>query len=214
MSADSNASPSRLIIPAPPELRRGNAVSWYDVRLVPGGDRQSLPGPGRRGEKMALAVSDTELIEEDHFRTVIRDEQAQVDISVRITRSASGVLELASEINGQPFVVSGRADRPETMANIDTPVELDPPESELLNRWGALAASFESLAHATRQSWHCDSCMLMGGAITGSVGCCAAVHLPPCCIGILGFGAQFVENCAGSCAHVHPIVIVEETAWA
>ena len=130
----------------------------------------------------------------------------------RLESSASGQLRRFSVVNGQEFDLSGRVDRPESMANTGSQLELGESKAQLLSRWGLLGPSFDSRAHGTRQSWGCDSCMVFGVGPSVGVGCCAATVVP-CRVGVFTSGAQFVENWVDAYSHFHPIVVVEETAW-
>jgi len=198
-------TPTRLIIPAPTGTRDERGIRWYEVELS-ADDERFQPAPA--GNRNVLASAETTLLAERPVKTAISDERAKVTIEVSVSGSPAD-LTLETLINGQRMVISGDSGNPSAHSVTGRP-DLSADELAVLGEWGRLASSYNALAQATRQSWGCGSCVLLGAGVTVGAGCCAAGN-PGCCVGGLLGASTFVENCQGSC---HDLAVAVSTAAA
>lgn len=191
---------ARLIVPAPKKTNEETGIVWYEARVAPEESRVYLAAFATRDS--TLAEAETVLAEDNTVRTVISDGQVRLTAEINIARAKSGDLQIEGHINGNDFRISGLEDEPES---VDTTGELELGDAELrtLRQWSRLAYPLEGLAHATRQSWGCGSCLLLGaGVVLAAEGCMAtAVKTGGAgCAPLLISGGTFVANCEGACA--------------
>lgn len=198
MSTTQPAS-SRLIIPAPPAARRDTGIDWYEV-LPPGEDLSSLKSSDTR----KLVSTMTSEIDSNTVRGVISLEGRSDEVKIEVTMEAkdSSNHSVHVVINDHSFVISGNP-KDRSSIKADRSIDLAPEEAEMIKHFSHLSDSLTVLAQATRNSWSCQACCLLGGGVVVAAGCCSMGQLG-CCAGALTAGGTFVQNCQDVCPPANP----------
>lgn len=201
---------TRLIVPAPMETTTERGIRWYEVEVVLGDD-----GPATVPNEKTVAHAVMHLPAEREIEMVITDQRAGVTIGVSIEGDASAPI-LNLSVNGQGSTLTGRTVGTQGTRRLADPasctvtrrLDLSPDERAVIGEWARLAPSIFTLAEATRQSYGCTACLLIGaGATVSATGCVAlAAALHPgvfaACGAALAAGGTLVEHCPGACGHV------------
>jgi hypothetical protein len=206
--ADEQGTGARLIIPAPSVTQQEAEISWYEVRLLgaddDAGDYSHLP----KGRKR-VASSTTEIDADDGLKAVFTSpEGRQLTIGATVEGDRKSGIRIQADINGREIEITGQPDDPQSAKVSRSESSFSPEELTIINQWARLAQPLNSLAQATRQSWGCGSCVLLGAGVLVGAGCCAEGN-PGCCAGALVGGGTFVEHCHGACASSGVTAVVE-----
>ncbi len=202
MARESKDMLTRIIIPAPQESNQESGVNWYEVLTDPA--RKSTRIGAFDREKRNIAEAHGQIVTDYQIRTVIRDGQTHLTIEVKLDQDDSGVLRAEGTINNISFVISDRPVEGKP-ANVSRTADLSMDELRVLSQWSRLTHSLDAVVQATRQSYGCGPCIVMGLGITVGVGACAA-GIWAACAGVLTSGGTFLEQCQGSCADPEPPV--------
>ncbi|TIS45805.1 hypothetical protein [Mesorhizobium sp.] len=179
---------ARLIISPPAENKREAGIRWYEAQVDAEKQIARLTAYTAKDEKGGEA--ETRLYGKGKFTTTITEGGVTITLDAQVSRDGEGRVHVEGMLNGTSFSLVEGQDR--TYSN--GPPKFTAVDSAIIQRWGRLGDSCESLAQATRQSWGVVSCSLLYLGIGCAAAACTEAALPACGAAFVG-GALAVENC-------------------
>jgi hypothetical protein len=207
MSESTRYQGTRLLLPAPRETRKASQITWYEVEVIPGEKRGRLVAYD--AQRSELGVAEVSRVGDGEGRLNISDGDVSLTVSVALSTTDAGEIELRGRINDDAFTITGAppatsaADSSEATARRDGELHLDAAQSAMAGQWALLADPLTTLGEAVAASgmdgsWGCTSCMvLLGGMLVGTLACMEGAL--PACAADLYAGATYIENCHDVC---------------
>jgi hypothetical protein len=206
MSDSTRYQGTRLLLPAPRETRRASQITWYEVEVIPGEQRGRLVAYDE--QRSELGVAEVSRVGDSEGRLTISDGDLKVTVSVALSKTDAGEIELRGRINDDAFTITGEppatsATDSETTARSVGELHLDAAQSAMVGQWSLIADPLTTLGEAVAASgmdgsWGCTSCMvLLGGILVGTLACMEGAL--PACAADLYAGATYIENCHNVC---------------